>query len=97
VAALDVALLHKAILEPLLGLDESAAGAAIAYSRDPDEVRARVKQGEFDLGIFLRPPSLAQVKAVADAGQVMPQKSTYFWPKPASGLIMSLQEPGRPL
>jgi uncharacterized protein (DUF1015 family) len=92
-----VALLHKAVLEPLLGLDERAAGETVAYSRDVEDVRTRVKQGDFDLGIFLRPPSLAQVKAVADAGQVMPQKSTYFWPKPASGLVMALQEPGQPL
>jgi uncharacterized protein (DUF1015 family) len=96
---LEVALLHQGILGPLLGIDAAvaAAGTHLAYSRDPLEVRDRVVRGEFDLGIFLRPPLLAQVRDVADAGENMPQKSTYFWPKPTSGLVLALQEPGQPL
>lgn len=97
--AIDVALLQAGILEPLLGIGEVelADGKLIAYSRDAAEVVARVRDGEFDVGIFVRPPTLAQVQAVADAGENMPQKSTYFWPKPASGLVMMLQPPGEPL
>jgi uncharacterized protein (DUF1015 family) len=93
IAALDVGLLHELILRPMLGIgpDELAAGNRVAYARDPGEVEARVRGGEFNLGIFLRPPTLAQIQAVADAGENMPQKSTYFWPKPASGLLMALQ------
>jgi uncharacterized protein (DUF1015 family) len=100
IAALEVGLLHELILRPLLGIgpDELAAGERVAYSRDVGEVAARVGTGDFNLGIFVRPPTLAQIQAVADAGENMPQKSTYFWPKPASGLIMALQgrsrEPG---
>ena len=96
IAALDVGLLHNGVLRPLLGIGEAelAAGVVVAYSRDAAEVEARVRQGEFDLGILTRAPSLAQVQAVADAGENMPQKSTYFWPKPASGLVMMLQPPG---
>jgi hypothetical protein len=96
IAALDVGLVHEGILRPLLGMgpEELAAGNAIAYSRDPREVEARVASGEFDFGLLMRPPTLAQIQAVADAGENMPQKSTYFWPKPASGLVMALQEPG---
>ena len=56
-----------------------------------------VDRGEFDVAILLRPPTLGQVQAVADAGETMPQKSTYFWPKPASGLLMMLQPPGEAL
>jgi uncharacterized protein (DUF1015 family) len=96
VAALDVGLVHEGILRPLLGIgpEELAAGRAVTYSRDPREVEARVSAGEFDFGLLMRPPTLAQIQAVADAGENMPQKSTYFWPKPASGLLMALQEPG---
>jgi uncharacterized protein (DUF1015 family) len=95
IAALDVGLLHETVLRPLLGIGpaELAAGDRIAYARDPAEVEARVRAGDFNLGIFIRPPTLAQIQAVADAGENMPQKSTYFWPKPASGLIMALQQP----
>ncbi len=93
VAALDVALIQHGILAPLLGIGEEAlaAGTHVAYARDAGEVIARVDSGEFDFGLLLRPPTLAQIQAVADAGESMPQKSTYFWPKPASGLVMALQ------
>ncbi len=96
IAALDVGLLHEGILRPLFGIGPEvlAAGERIAYARDAAEVEARVDAGEFDIGILLRPPTLAQIQAVADAGENMPQKSTYFWPKPPSGLLMALQEPG---
>ncbi|MGB2940651.1 MAG: DUF1015 domain-containing protein [Candidatus Dormiibacterota bacterium] len=95
VAALDVALVHHGILAPLLGVGEGelAAGTHVAYARDAGEVISRVDSGEFDCGMLLRAPTLAQIKAVADAGESMPQKSTYFWPKPASGLVMALQTP----
>jgi uncharacterized protein (DUF1015 family) len=93
IAKLDVALIHHGILAPLLGIGEAelAAGSNVAYARDPGEVIARVDGGEFGFGLFLRPPTLAQVQAVADAGESMPQKSTFFWPKPPSGLVLALQ------
>ena len=96
IAALDVSVVHEWILRPLLGIgpDELAAGELVVYTRDPLEARAKVVAGEYDIALFLRAPTLAQVQAVADAGENMPQKSTYFWPKPASGLILALQRPG---
>jgi uncharacterized protein (DUF1015 family) len=96
IAALDVGLLQELILRPLLGIGtaELAAGDRVGYERDPRLVESRVRGGDFNLGIFIRPPTLAQIQAVADAGENMPQKSTHFWPKPASGLLMALQEPG---
>jgi uncharacterized protein (DUF1015 family) len=96
IAALDVGLLQELILRPLLGIGtvELAAGDKVGYERDPSLVESRVRSGDFTLGIFIRPPTLAQIQAVADAGESMPQKSTHFWPKPASGLLMALQEPG---
>jgi uncharacterized protein (DUF1015 family) len=96
VGALDVALIHHGILAPLLGIGDAelAAGTHVGYARDVGDVIARVDSGEYEFGMVLRAPTLAQVQAVADAGSSMPQKSTYFWPKPASGLVMALQEPG---
>jgi len=99
IAALDVGVLHAGVLQPMLriGQEELAAGEVIGYSRDAAEVVEKVAAGTYDLGILTRAPTLAQVQAVADAGENMPQKSTYFWPKPASGLVMMLQRPGEPL
>ena len=99
IAALDVGLLHQGVLRPLLGIGaaELAAGEVIAYSRDAAEVEQLVRGGAYALGILTRAPTLGQVQAVADAGENMPQKSTYFWPKPASGLVMMLQAPGEGL
>jgi uncharacterized protein (DUF1015 family) len=99
IAALDVAVVHHGILAPLLGIgdDELTRGERIGYVRDASEAVVRVDSGEFDVAILLRPPTLAQVQAVADAGENMPQKSTYFWPKPASGLVMMPQDPAQPL
>jgi uncharacterized protein (DUF1015 family) len=99
ISAVDVGLLHHAVLRPLLGIgpEELAAGELVSYSRNAREVQELVGRGDFDLGILTRAPTLEQVQAVADAGENMPQKSTYFWPKPASGLLMMLQPPGEPL
>jgi len=98
-ADIDVAVLHAGVLGPLLGIGAEAVtgGENITFSRDPGEVVTRVEAGEYDLGIFVRAPTLTQIKHVADSGASMPQKSTYFWPKPPSGLVMALQQPGHPL
>jgi uncharacterized protein (DUF1015 family) len=95
-AQLEVARIHADVLEPLLGIgpDQLARGEVVSYERDAAEVVRLVDAGDFIMGMLLRPPTLDQVVAVADAGQSMPQKSTYFWPKPASGLLMAVQEPG---
>jgi uncharacterized protein (DUF1015 family) len=96
IAALDVGLIHEGVLRALLdiGPEELASGRDVAYARDAGEVEERVSTGEFDFAILMRPPTLRQIQAVADAGESMPQKSTYFWPKPASGLVLALQEHG---
>jgi uncharacterized protein (DUF1015 family) len=65
----------------------------ISYSRDLDVVLARVASGSAQAGFVLRPPAVADVVAVAQAGQAMPQKSTYFYPKPASGIVFNPLDP----
>ncbi|MBM3457583.1 MAG: DUF1015 domain-containing protein, partial [Armatimonadetes bacterium] len=82
---LDVAVLHRLVLAEAL---EIAEEGRIEYTRDPAEARARVQSGEFALGFFLPTPTVAELRAVAGAGDKMPQKSTYFWPKAITGLVI---------
>lgn len=60
----------------------------VRYTPDADEARAAVDAGEADAAFLLRPPTVEQVAAVARAGKVMPQKSTFFYPKLTSGLLL---------
>jgi uncharacterized protein (DUF1015 family) len=57
------------------------------YTPRADEAVALVDAGEADAAFLLRPPTIEQVRAVAEAGETMPQKSTYFYPKLLSGLL----------
>jgi uncharacterized protein (DUF1015 family) len=89
VRGLDLAILHNAILEDRLGIDpvSIATGDALAYTRsEADAIRA-VASGEAKAAILVRPTRLEQLAAVASAGDVMPQKSTYFYPKLLTGLV----------
>ncbi len=57
------------------------------YTPRADEAVALVDSGEAEAAFLLRPPTIEQVRAVAEAGKTMPQKSTYFYPKLLSGLL----------
>lgn len=59
----------------------------VRYTPDADEARAAVDAGEAEAAFLLRPPTVEQVSSVARAGKVMPQKSTFFYPKLTSGLL----------
>ena len=67
-------------IEPLLR-------GAVTYTPMADEAVARVDRGEAGAALLLRPPAIEQVRAVAERGERMPQKSTYFFPKLPSGLL----------
>lgn len=88
---LDVAILQLLLLEDLLGIDEAKllAKTNILYTKDADEAIRMAKKGEkgVQASFLLRPTLMSQVRAVASAGAVMPQKSTYFYPKLLSGLV----------
>ena len=60
-----------------------------AYARDDAEAQRLVIDGEYDVAFLLRPPDVEVVKAVAGAGQNMPPKSTYFYPKVPTGLLFN--------
>jgi uncharacterized protein (DUF1015 family) len=89
VRGLDLAVLQAAILDDRLGIDAEAiaTGDVLAYTRsEADAIRA-VASGEAKAAILVRPTRLEQLAAVASAGDVMPQKSTYFYPKLLTGLV----------
>ncbi len=93
VQRLDAAALHAAILSDRLGLDPlSEAGGRILYTKEPDDALARVRSGEVQAAFLMRPTRLDQLAAVATAGDVMPQKSTYFYPKLLTGLAFHTLE-----
>jgi len=93
--SLDVAVLHKLILEKLLGIgaEQLAGGANVEYVKDGDNIIEqsvqRVDQNEKQAAFFMNPPKISQIRMVADAGERMPQKSTYFYPKVFSGLTIN--------
>ena len=91
VASLDVALLQDRVLEPLLGIGDPRTDRRIDFVggiRGTDELERRVDSGEMALAVSLAPTTIAQLLAVADAGRMMPPKSTWFEPKLLSGLFV---------
>jgi uncharacterized protein (DUF1015 family) len=92
VRALDVALLGTA-LEALLGIDAAAVagGGRVAYTKSAEEAVAAAASGEdgVDAAFLLEPTPVASIIAVARDGDVMPQKSTYFYPKALTGLLLN--------
>lgn len=89
VRRLDLSLLHAAILADRLGISAAdvAGGERLAYTRDAGDALDRVRRGEVRAAILVRPTQLDQLAAVANAGDVMPQKSTYFYPKLLTGMV----------
>lgn len=87
---LDVSLLHCIILRDILGIDTEINNTEnIEYIRDASAAINSVIKGEFQFVFLLNPVSFSSVMAVADAGDRMPPKSTYFYPKPPTGIIMN--------
>ena len=79
---LDVVALHEVVLPEVVGdaLEE------LAFTKDPDEIRDRVKDG-WTAGFILRALDAPQIVDVASSGERMPQKASYFWPKAVTGLV----------
>jgi len=87
---LDVVQLHRILLEKALGLSAEAVRSQqhLRYLRDPAEAMACVRQGRAHVAFILRPVRIQQVREIALAGEVLPQKSTDFYPKLLSGLTI---------
>jgi uncharacterized protein (DUF1015 family) len=86
---LDVVQLHKVLLEKVLGISEEAVRNQqnVKYERDASEAISLVRQGA-NVAFLMNPARIAQVSDVAFAGEVLPQKSTDFYPKLLSGLTI---------
>ncbi len=87
---LDVSVLQTLILDKTLGIPASklATTADIGYTRDYEEAFTKVETGEWQLSFILNDPSAVEVRDVASAGDKMPPKSTFFYPKLWSGLFL---------
>ena len=91
---LDVSVLHAQILTPLSVPELSED--TVLYTKDDDEALDLVRGGEAEAAFLLNPTKVAEVSAVASAGERMPHKSTYFFPKPLTGLVMHVMEEDHP-
>ena len=87
---LDVTILQALVLDRTLGISwqELAHTPDVAYTRDAEEAVQKVLSGEFQLAFLLQNPTVTEVRDVAAAGDKMPQKSTFFYPKLWSGLLL---------
>ena len=88
---LDVSVLHSLILEKYLGIDKEnmANQVNLTYTRSSAEAVESVKKGESQCAFILNPTRVTEIRDVAAAGEKMPQKSTYFYPKLITGLVMN--------
>jgi uncharacterized protein (DUF1015 family) len=92
---LDVTTLHLLILEHILGLapDKQVHGETIRYSQDEEAVLQALEKEDFQAAFILNPPKAEEILTIATGGETMPQKSTYFYPKLPSGLIVNKVDP----
>lgn len=88
---LDVALVDNLVLSRQLGIKETDRKNRdnLSYTRDEDWAVARVNDGSHQLALLLNPTKVEEVVAVAQAGDKMPQKSTYFYPKLLTGMVIN--------
>ena len=91
---LDVTVLHSLILENILGIDKEnmAKQINLKYTRDKDEAIEAVKEGKANCSFIINATKVEEIKQVALANEKMPQKSTYFYPKLITGLVMNRLE-----
>ncbi len=96
---LDVTVLHSLILGRVLGISQEAQEkqSNLIYVKSHDEALDVVNRDKNQLAFLLNPTRIEQVKSVAEAGFVMPQKSTYFYPKLLSGLVINLLDGKTPV
>ena len=88
---LDVSVLHTLVLEKLMGIDKEnmAKQINLTYTKIFDEAIDGVQKGDFQCAFILNPTRVEEIRDVAGAGEKMPQKSTYFYPKIITGLVMN--------
>jgi hypothetical protein len=92
---LDVVVLHRIVLEGILGIppEEQLHPDVLGYTEDAEEALRAVEAGECQAAFLVHAPRPEQILAVAERGEKMPQKSTYFYPKLPSGLVLRRVDP----
>jgi uncharacterized protein (DUF1015 family) len=92
---LDVTVLHGIVLGPMLGIDASAMAkqSYLGYTHDTAQALAEVEGGRVQAAFLMNATKVEQVLQACEAGFVLPQKSTYFQPKLATGLVMYRIDP----
>jgi uncharacterized protein (DUF1015 family) len=92
---LDVSTLHLLILEHILGMtpDEQVKGENIRYSQDEDLVLQSLEKEDYQAAFILNATKAEEIQTIVAGGEKMPQKSTYFYPKLLSGLVVNKIEP----
>jgi uncharacterized protein (DUF1015 family) len=93
----DVAILHSALLEHVLGITKEAQAAKtnLAYPQDASVAMRDVREGKAQVLFLMNATPVNDVRRVAEAGEVMPQKSTFFHPKVLTGLTIHTLDPAR--
>jgi uncharacterized protein (DUF1015 family) len=91
---LDTAVLEALVLRGALGMseDDISHKNGLDYSKDFADARDAVESGRADAAFFMRGTPVDQVREVAETGESMPPKSTYFYPKVPTGLVFNLLE-----
>ena len=102
---LEVSTLHHLIVEHILGLspEQQTNGETIHYSQDEEAVLQALEKEDYQAAFLLNATKSADISKIVDSGETMPQKSTYFYPKLISGLVVNtidpleeIQEPAAP-
>jgi len=86
---LDISIVQHLVIDNLIALDKNSS---VTYNPDMLEARRLVESGEYQLAFLLNPISVTTIKAIADANDKMPGKSTYFYPKLPTGLVINSLE-----
>jgi len=92
---LEVSTLHLVVLEHILGLspERQTSGETIRYSQDEESVLQALEKEDFQAAFILNATKSADISMIANGGEKMPQKSTYFYPKLVSGLVVNKIDP----
>jgi len=92
---LDVSTLHLLILEHILGMspEQQVSGETIRYSQDEEAVLQSLEKEDYQAAFILAATKKEEIQAIVARGEKMPQKSTYFYPKLSSGLIVNKIDP----
>ena len=90
---LSVRVIHREVIEGVFGLDEEAVrGGAITYPKSAAQTARDVRSGQGSVALYLNPLNPDDVFRITEAGERMPQKSTFFWPKVPTGFVFRLHD-----